>query len=38
MGNLFSRINIPTFVAVLVFLAIDKKIGASDKLLGVFNR
>lgn len=35
MNKAFSSINVPTFVAVMVFLAVDKKLGISNKILGM---
>lgn len=35
MGALFSRINLPTFAAVIVFIAVDKKLGITNKLLSM---
>lgn len=32
MGKWFSRVNLPTFVAFLVFLIVDKKLMLSDKI------
>lgn len=33
MGRFFSKINAPTFVATVVFIMVDKKLGISDKIL-----
>lgn len=32
MKNWFSRINVPTGVAVIAFIIVDKKFGLSDKI------
>lgn len=32
MGNWFSRVNVPTLVAALVAILIDKKLGITDKI------
>ena len=33
MGKIFSRVNVPTLVAALVAVAIDKKLGITDNIL-----
>ena len=33
MGKYFSRINVPTFVAVIAFIVADKKLGISDRIV-----
>lgn len=33
MKGFFSRINMPTLVAVFVGIAIDKKLGITDKIV-----
>jgi len=33
MKGFFSRVNIPTLVAVFVGIVIDKKLGISDKIV-----
>lgn len=32
MGNWFSRVNLPTMVAVFVGILVDKKLGITDKI------
>lgn len=32
MKSWFSRVNFPTFVAVMIFIVADKRLGISDKI------
>lgn len=38
MRNWFSRINIPTLVAVVVFIALDRQFDVSGKLIGMLGQ
>lgn len=38
MRSLFRQINIPTLVAVIVFVAIDRAFDLSGKLLGLIGK
>lgn len=33
MGKYFSRVNVPTLIAVMVGIVIDKKLGITDRIV-----